>query len=179
MLDCTFNPKWTGYHVAHHRPGEVKLYLTFWPIVRDRWGLNWKMLVHEEGSVYDVSPRYIGCQFRELAQIATAPAVQLERGEQARLRTHHPHTQRSPWPETDWNSDWCHSGLQTTAPRASPALRVVCNSSKTEQKGGGQQGGTAAGLLMKIHQNVCQNVILRSCWNFKKIQKMFLQEKVF
>jgi hypothetical protein len=34
---------------------------------------------------------------------------------------------------------------------------VVCNNSKTGRKGGGQQGGTVAGHLMKIHQKVCQN----------------------
>ncbi len=45
----------TGYYRARHRPGEVKLGLTFWPIARDRWGLNWKVTVHEEGSVYHVS----------------------------------------------------------------------------------------------------------------------------
>jgi hypothetical protein len=36
---------------------------------------------------------------------------------------------------------------------------VVFNSSKTEWKGGGRQGGAAARCLTKIHENVCQNVI--------------------
>jgi hypothetical protein len=71
-----FNPKRTGYCGAHHRLGEVKLDLTFWPIARDRRGLNAKISVHEGGCMYDVSPSYRVCQFRELAQIrANSPLM--------------------------------------------------------------------------------------------------------
>jgi hypothetical protein len=59
-LDCftQLNPKWAAG--VRCRPGEVKLDLTFWPIVADRWGLNWKNPVHEESCVYDVWLCYLG-----------------------------------------------------------------------------------------------------------------------
>jgi hypothetical protein len=36
---------------------------------------------------------------------------------------------------------------------------VVCNSSNTNWKGGGCQGGARASLMTKIHQNEHQNII--------------------
>jgi hypothetical protein len=51
---------------------------------------------------------------------------------------------------------------------------VVCNSSKTERKEGGQQGGGPAGLLIKICQKICQNVIFEV---MSEVQKD--QEEVF
>jgi hypothetical protein len=88
LLNSLFNSKWTGFHWAHHRLGKIKVDLTFWPIARDCWGLNWKIPVHEEGSMYDVSLGYRGCWFQELPQISAAPAVQLEKSrEPARLKT--------------------------------------------------------------------------------------------
>ncbi len=49
---------------------------------------------------------------------------------------------------------------------------VVCNKSKTERKGGGQQGGTVARFIMNIYQNVHQNVIfqchIRSSKGFRR-----------
>ncbi len=85
------NPKWTVYYRARHGPGEVKLDLSFWPIAADRWGLNLKNPVHEESSLYNVSPRYIGHRFWELAQISAALTVLIERArDRARLKTCHP-----------------------------------------------------------------------------------------
>jgi hypothetical protein len=62
-------------------------------------------------------------------------------------------------PEIDWKLNWLRAGLWTTPWREHSHSKVVCNSSKTKQKVGGWKGGAAAGLLMKIHQNLHQNVI--------------------
>ncbi len=111
--------------------------------------------------MYDVSPCYRGRRFRELAQIGAVSAVLLERArEQARLRKRHPPgILRSPGPQTDWNSDWRCTGLQITAWQDFSHPQGVCNSSKTEQKGGGWQGGATVRLLAKLHPNVHQNII--------------------
>jgi hypothetical protein len=96
---------------------EVKLDLTFWPIATDRWGLNWKNQVWEEGGVYDVSPRYRGQPFRDIPQIGAAPAVHLERGESGPdWEPASPRTLRGPRPETDRN-------FLLAPHRTSPALR--------------------------------------------------------
>jgi hypothetical protein len=88
----------------------------------------------------------------------------LERArEQAQLRTCHPRTLHGSGPETDW----CRSGLQTTA--CSPTLGWSIIAVKPIGRGG-QQGGAAAGLLTKIHQNVCKNIIL---WGYVIISKIF------
>jgi hypothetical protein len=61
-----------------------------------------------------------------------------------------------------------------------PALGLSVILAKLREREGGRQGGTAAELLMKLPQNVCQNIIfLRSCQKFKEIQKTFMQEWVF
>jgi hypothetical protein len=58
-------------------------------------------------------------------------------------------------PETDWNVDWRSIGLRTRARRNFSHSLVVCNSSKTKQKGGGHQGVAATRLLKKyIKMNV-------------------------
>ncbi len=62
--------KWIGYQGAHHGPGLGKTRPHFWLIAADQWGLNWKNLVYEESSVYDVPPCYRGHRFRKHAQIS-------------------------------------------------------------------------------------------------------------
>jgi hypothetical protein len=136
-LFVVFNPIRTGYHGVHHGPGEVKLDLTFWPITRDRRGLNMKIPVHEGCCVYDVSPRYRVCPFWELALIGAVPMVHLERArDQARLWTCHP--SHSPQPGTrNWSVFW--PARRQTADHSPARLLppwVVC-SIKTKQKGGG------------------------------------------
>ncbi len=98
---------WTNWLLGVcHKPGEVKLDLTFGLIARDWWDLNWK--------------------------------IQGQEGDKCvRCGIHHPWTLHSL--ETDWNSEWSHAGLWTTAPSDFCHPLVVCNSSKTEQKEGTEQ----------------------------------------
>ncbi len=139
------NPEWTGYCEVCHGPGGLKLDLSFGPIARDQPGLNWKILVHQGYSVYDVSLRHRDCLFWELAQIGPAPTVHLERArELARLITRHLCTIYGPGPETNQNPDSCHAGLQTTAWQDFSHPWVVCNSSSTKRMGGGGQQVDAA-----------------------------------
>ncbi len=144
-----------------HRPGEVKLDLTFWLIAADRWGLNWKNPVHEEGGVYDVSPRYRGRWFWELAQIGAVPTVHLERvRHQTQLRTCYPSTLRCLGPEKKnaiLTGIAPHCGPQPSG--TSPALGWSILAVKPSRRGGGQQGSVAAGLPTKICQNAPKNII--------------------
>ncbi len=48
-----------------------------------------------------------------------------------------PSTRRGLGPETEWNVDRCRTGLWTTAQWDFSCPQMVCNSSKTEQNGGG------------------------------------------
>jgi hypothetical protein len=157
----TVNLKWTGYHGSRHGPGEEKLDHTFWTIAADRWGLNWQNLVHEGSSVYDASPGYRGRWFREHAHISAMPFGK---------NLPPPCTLHSQGLETDWYSDWWRAGLQTTARPDFSCPGLVCNSSKAERKGGGRQGGAAAGLLTNIRQKVCQNAIF---WGHVRSSKRF------
>jgi hypothetical protein len=81
--------------------------------------------------------------------------------------------------ETDWNPDWSHTRLWTRAQCDLSRPWVVCNSSKTEQKGLGWHGGAAAGHLMKNVKVYAKHQFLMSCQKFKKIWKTFLQEWYF
>ncbi len=160
-----FNPKWTGYCGVRHEPGEVKLDLTFGLVARDRRGLNWKILGHEGGSVYDMPPCYRVCQFWELALFGAALVVQLGRA-------------REQVPRTRNRSNSATTRLQTTAQPDFSRFWVVCNSNKTKQKGGGGLAGWCQGQTSdkstSNYMSKCQ--FLRSYQKFKKILKMFLQE---
>ncbi len=81
-------------------------------------------------------------RFRESAQNCAAPAILLERArEPARLRTHQPLHSHSPVPETDQNPDWCCTGLRIADHSPTGLLWPSGGlSSKTVQKGRGQQG---------------------------------------
>ncbi len=65
---------------------------------------------------------------------------------------------RGPGPETYWNHDWCHGGLRTTSRRDFSSPWMVCNSSKTERKGGAlgecRDGGTFSENMSNGGQNV-------------------------
>ncbi len=101
-------------------------------------------------------------RFRESAQNSAEPAVHLVRAtEWARLGTCCPPcTLLGPGPETDWNVDRCRTGLWTVAWQDFSHPWVVCNSSKTEGKGGDLQGRTATGPLTKIRQNITFYIML-------------------
>ncbi len=69
-------------------------------------------------------------------------------------------TLHGPGMENDWNPDWRHARLWITGRQDFYRPWSVCNSNKTEQKGGvGRGGGAAARLRTKICQNVCQSII--------------------
>jgi hypothetical protein len=68
--------------------------------------------------------------------------------------------------------DRCHAGLLTTARWDFSCPRMVYHSIKTKQKEWGWQCGAAAGL----EENMSKHHFFRSCQNFEKIPKMFLQE---
>jgi hypothetical protein len=65
---------------------------------------------------------------------ASYPLLKSERG--SLTKNLPPCTLCSPGPETDWNFDWHHTGLWTTARRDFSHPWVVCDSSKTEWGGG-------------------------------------------
>ncbi len=174
------NSNWTGFPWPRRRPREAKLDLTFWPIARDRWGLNWRSPVYEESSVYDMSPRYRGCRFWKIPQIAAAPAVQLERErERAQLRTHlPPHSMR---PAT---GNWLEF-LTGAAPYCgplpggtSPGLRWSVIAVKPSGRGGFGRGRRGPTSDKNTSKWMSKHHFLRSCQKFKKIWKTFLQEQV-
>jgi hypothetical protein len=64
----------------------------------------------------------------EAAQIGVVSTAQLERErERAQLRTRHPPGLSKDWDQkTDWNPNWCHTRLWTTAWRDFSLSWVVC-----------------------------------------------------
>jgi hypothetical protein len=165
------NPKWIGYSGVRHGPGEVKLDLTLWTIARDQRGLHTKILVHEGCCVYDVSPRYRVCWFRELAQIGAVPTVHLERArEAARLSPATPRTCHSPGLNPIGKMTGDAPDYRSPPGWTLPALRWYLIALKPSRKGGGQHGGAASRLLMKICQKVRQNVIF---WWHVRASKIF------
>ncbi len=171
----SFNPKWTGYHGVRQRPGEVKLGFTFWQIARDWWGLNWKIPIHEEGSVYDVSPCYRGCWSWELRK------VHLERVRgQAQRRTHRLRTR--PSMAQDQKLIGILTGaMQDCGPQpggTSPTLGWSVIAAKSSGRGVSRVAPWPD-FWRKYVKMYVKTSSLRSCHKFGKIQKTFLQEWVF
>ncbi len=99
--------------------------------------------------------------FREFARNGVAPAVHLGRArEQAPLRTRHPQHSVRPGTGSDWNPDWQHTKMWTTTQQDFSRPIVVCNRMKKPSRRGGSKNRVApAGLLRKIQQSGCQNLI--------------------
>jgi hypothetical protein len=55
---------------------------------------------------------------------------------------------------TDWNSDWCRTGLWTTTRRDISHPRLVSNNSKASGRGAVSRVAPQPYFLWKIHQNV-------------------------
>jgi hypothetical protein len=77
--------------------------------------------------------------------------------------------------ETDWNFDWRHTRLWTTAQRDFSYPLVVCNSSKTGRNGGGH---AVTRFLMKYFKIDTKMFFLMSCLKLKKNWRTCLQEYV-
>ncbi len=149
-------------------PGWGKTRPHYWPIAAERWGLNWTNQVYEESPVYDVSPRYRGRQ---------CPVRKRER-ESAHMRTHLP-----PHSTRPLTGNWLEF-LTGAAPYCgpmpggtSPGLRWSVIAVKPSGRGGGFGRGHCGLTSDKnMPKWTSKRHFLRSCQNFKKIRKTFLQE---
>jgi hypothetical protein len=124
-----FNPKRTGYHGAHRRPGWGKTRPHYWPIAADQWGLNLKYPVFEESCVKDALPRYRGRRFRP--DRCGAKVLRKSESNRPDCKPATPRTLRGPWPEIDWNVDWRRGGVGRVAPRPDFWQKIVKKSVKT------------------------------------------------
>jgi hypothetical protein len=136
-------------------------------------------VVHEESSVYDVSPRYRGCPFWEHAQIDAAWTVHLERArDQAQLQICHPLHSPQPGTGNRLVNDLRCALLRTTARPDFSRPRIVCNSIKTKRK---REVGRVAlwpDFCQKYFKKYIKTSFFRSCQKFKKIRKTFLQKYI-